>query len=73
MNKDTKLALLVASGIFLGLFYCVLMLGFIYSSHWAQTHPIITAAIFAIFPSLISGSIWLISSAKAKNKHRLGL
>jgi hypothetical protein len=73
VDKDTKVVLLVVGGIFLGLFYCAFMLGFICYSHWAQTHPIVTATIFSIFPSLISGSIWLISSAKAKNRHRLGL
>lgn len=73
MDKNTKLVLLVVGGIFLGLFYCAFLLVFISSSHWAQTHPIVTATIFAIFPSLISGSIWLISSAQAKNRNRLGL
>jgi hypothetical protein len=73
MDKETKLILLVVGIIFLGLLYCGLMLVFIYKSTWAQTHPIVTAAVFAIFPSLISGLIWFKSSAKAKNKHRLGL
>jgi hypothetical protein len=73
MDKETKLILLVVGIIFLGLFYCGLMLVFIYKSTWAQTHPLLAAAIFAIFPSLVSGLIWFVSSAKAKNKHRLGL
>ncbi|MGL5808028.1 MAG: hypothetical protein ACRC2R_12930 [Xenococcaceae cyanobacterium] len=73
MDKETRLLLIVVGIIFLGLLYCGLMLGFMFSSHWAQTHPIVIATIFALIPSLFSGSIWLISSAKAKNKRRLGL
>jgi hypothetical protein len=73
MDKETKLILIVVGIIFLGLLYCGLMLVFIYKSTWAQAHPIVTAAIFAIVPSLVSGAIWFRSSSKAKNKHRLGL
>ena len=73
MDKDTKFALLVMGVPILGLIYCALMVGVLLLSPWAQEHPIITAAIFVITPSLISGSIWFLSSARAKNKHKLGL
>lgn len=72
MDKNTKSMLLVIGGILVALLYCAFMLVFMLLSPWAQKHPIIIAAIFALFPSLVSGSIWLISSAKAKNRNRLG-
>jgi hypothetical protein len=73
MDKDTKFALLVIGVPILGLIYCAFMMGFLFLVPWGQNHPIITAAIFVISPSLVSGSIWLISSAKARNKEKLGL
>jgi hypothetical protein len=73
MNKDTKFMLLVIGVPILGLIYCAFMIVFIFLSPWAQAHPIITAAIFVLAPSLISGSIWLLSSVKSRDKQRLGL
>jgi hypothetical protein len=73
MDKDTKLALLVVGIPLLGLGYCAFILAVMFLSPDAREHPIITATIFVLAPSLISGSIWLFSSAKAKNKERLGL
>jgi hypothetical protein len=73
MDKDTKFALLVIGVPILGLLYCALIISVMILSPWAQEHPIITAAIFVLAPSLISGSIWLLSSVKARNKQRLGL
>jgi hypothetical protein len=73
MDKDTKFALLVIGVPILGLIYCGLMVGLLLLSPWAQEHPILIATVFVLAPSIISGSIWLFSSAKAKNKERLGL
>lgn len=73
MDKDTKFALLVIGVPILGLIYCGFMVGLLLLSPWAQEHPILIAAIFVLAPSIISGSIWLSSSARAKNKERLGL
>jgi hypothetical protein len=73
MDKDTKFALLVVGIPLLGLAYCALMLAVMFLSPDARQHPIITATIFVLAPSVISGSIWLSSSFKAKNKERLGL
>lgn len=63
IDKDTKFALLVIKVPILGLLYCALIISVMILSLWAQEHPILTAAIFVIAPSLISSSIWLISSA----------
>lgn len=73
MDKDTKFALLVAGVPILGLLYCAFILAFMFSVPEAKHHPIILATIFAIAPSLISGFIWLRSSAKARNKEQIGL
>ncbi len=73
MDKDTKFALLVIGVPLLGLTYCAIILGVMFMSPWARSHPIITATVFILTPSLISGSIWLFSSFKARNKERLGL
>ncbi|GFE71325.1 hypothetical protein [Chroococcus sp. FPU101] len=73
MDKDTKFAALVLGVPFLGLLYCALILGIMLYSAWAREHPVIIATVFVIAPSLISGSIWLFSSAKARNKEKLGL
>jgi hypothetical protein len=73
MDKDTKFALLVVGVPLLGAAYCALMLGVMFTSADARQHPIITAAAFVLAPSLLSGSVWLFSSFKAKNKAKLGL
>jgi len=73
MDKDTKFALLVVGIPLLGLGYCALMLAIMFLIPDARQHPIIIAALFVLAPSVVSGSIWLASSAKAKNKERLGL
>jgi hypothetical protein len=73
MDKDTKFAALVLGIPLFGLAYCALILGIMLSSPWAREHPVIIATIFVIAPSLISGSIWLLSSAKARNKEKIGL
>jgi hypothetical protein len=49
------------------------MLGVMFAFADARQHPIITATVFVLAPSLVSGSIWLFSSFRAKNKERLGL
>lgn len=68
MDKDTKFALLAIGMPFLGLLYCGVILAVLLVSPWAREHPIIMATIFAIAPSLISGSIWLKSAMKGQNK-----
>lgn len=73
MDKDTRFAILVLGVPLLGLAYCALILGILLYSTWAREHPVIIATIFVIAPSLISGSIWLLSSARAKNKEKIGL
>ncbi len=73
MDKDTKFALLVMGIPLLGVGYCGLILGVMLTVPEAKIHPIITATIFVLAPSLISGSAWLWSSFKAKNKSNLGL
>ena len=73
MTKDGKFALLVIGLPFLGLLYCALIIAFIIYSPVAREHPIITATIFVISPSLISGSAWLRSSLKAKDTENLGI
>lgn len=73
MDKDTKFAVLVLGVPFLGLLYCGLILGIMLYSAWAREHPVIIATLFVIAPSLISGSIWLFSSAKARKKENIGL
>jgi hypothetical protein len=40
---------------------------------WAREHPVTMATFFVLAPSLISGSIWLLASYKARQKQRLGL
>jgi hypothetical protein len=73
MDKGTKFALLVVGVPLLGAAYCALMLGVMFAFADARQHPIITATVFVLAPSLVSGSIWLFSSFRAKNKKRLGL
>ncbi len=73
MNKDNKFALLVMGVPLLGLLYCTLIFAVMIALPTAREHPIITATIFVLTPSLVSGSIWLRSSAQAKNKKNLGL
>jgi hypothetical protein len=73
MNKDTQFALLVVGIPLLGLAYCGLILGVMVFSAEARHHPIITATVFVLAPSLISGSVWLWSSFKAKDRQKLGL
>jgi len=73
MDKDTKFALLVLGVPFLGLAYCALILAVMSLSAGARQHPIITATVFVLAPSLVSGSVWLWSSFQAKNRAKLGL
>jgi hypothetical protein len=73
MYKDTKFGLLVLGVPFLGLLYVGFVIAVMLLSPLAQEHPIIMATIFVLAPSLISGSIWLISSVKSPNKRRLGI
>lgn len=73
MDKDTKFAALVLGIPLLGLAYCALILGIMLYFPEAREHPVIIATIFVIAPSIISGSIWLLSSAKARNKEKIGL
>jgi hypothetical protein len=40
---------------------------------WAREHPVTMATFIVLAPSLISGSIWLLASYKARQKQRLGL
>jgi hypothetical protein len=73
MDKDTKFALLVVGVPFLGLLYVALIMALLIFSPWAREHPIITATVFVLTPSLVSGSIWLLGSFKARDKENLGL
>ncbi|WP_013325246.1 hypothetical protein [Gloeothece verrucosa] len=68
MDKDTKFGLLAIGLPFIGLVYCGIILAVLIMYPWAREHPIIMATIFAIAPSLISGSIWLKSALKGQNK-----
>jgi hypothetical protein len=73
MDKDTRFALLVVGVPLLGTGYCGLMLAVMFALPQARLHPILTATVFVLAPSIVSGTIWLLSSSKAKNKARLGL
>jgi hypothetical protein len=73
MDQDTRLALLAIGVPILGLLYCGLILAVMLLSPDAREHPIIMATIFSLAPSIISGSVWLRASAKARNKDKLGL
>lgn len=73
MDKDTKFALLAIGVPFVGLLYCAIILAVIFMVPAAQNHPIITATIFVLAPSLISGSLWLWSSYKSRKNENLGL
>jgi hypothetical protein len=67
MDKDSKFALLVMGVPLLGLSYCGIILAVMLLSDWARAHPIIMATVFALAPSLISGSIWLNSAVRGQN------
>jgi hypothetical protein len=73
MDKDTQFAVLVIGIPFLGLAYCALIFSVMIYWSWAREHPVSMAAIFVLAPSLISGSIWLLASYKARQSQRLGL
>lgn len=73
MDKDTKFALLVIGVPFLGLLYVAFIITFMIFSPWTREHPVLTATIFVIAPSLVSGSIWLLGSFQARKKENLGL
>lgn len=73
MDKDTKFALLVMGIPLLGVLYCAFILGVMLSSETARQHPIITGTIFVLAPSLISGTIWLRASFKARKQENLGI
>ncbi|MBE9194590.1 hypothetical protein IQE94_00470 [Synechocystis sp. PCC 7339] len=73
MDKDTKFALLVMGVPLLGVLYCAFILAVMLSSETARQHPIITGTIFVLAPSLISGTIWLRASFKARKQENLGL
>jgi hypothetical protein len=73
MDKDSKFALLVIGLPFVGLLYCGIIIMSMILVPEVREHPVIAATIFAVGPSLISGSIWLFSSFKSRNKERLGL
>ena len=53
MDKDTKFALLVVGVPLLGAAYCALMLGVMFAFADARQHPIITATVFVLAPSLV--------------------
>ncbi len=73
MDRDTQFGIFVIAVPFLGLLYCVLVFAVLIYFDWPREHPVVTAAFFVLLPSLVSGSIWLLRSAKAENKERLGL
>jgi len=73
MDKENKFALLVIGIPILGLLYVASIIAFMSFSSWAREHPIITATVFVLTPSLVSGSIWLFSSFRARKKQNLGL
>lgn len=73
MDKDTKFALLVMGVPLLGFLYCGFILAVMFTSETARQHPILSGTVFVLAPSLISGSIWLWSSFKAKNEENIGL
>ena len=65
MDKDTRFALLVLGLPFLGLLYCLGIIGFMMVSPVAQNHPVMTGIGFAIVPFAIAAYIWIKASAKA--------
>jgi glucose uptake protein GlcU len=73
MDKDTQFAVLVIGIPFLGLAYCGLIFAVMIYWVWGREHPVTMATFFVLAPSLISGSIWLLASYKARQKQRLGL
>jgi hypothetical protein len=73
MDKETQFAIFVIGIPFLGLAYCALIFGVMISSVWAREHPVIMATVFVLAPSLVSGSIWLLGSFKARKNEKLGL
>jgi hypothetical protein len=73
MDKDTQFAVLVIGIPFLGLAYCALIFVVMAYWTWARQHPISMATFFVLAPSLVSGSIWLLASFKARQSENLGL
>jgi hypothetical protein len=73
MDKDTRFAVLVIVIPVLGKPYCGLIFTVMIYSVSAREHPVTMASFFVLAPSLISGSIWLLASYKARQKERLGL
>ena len=73
MDKETRFAILVIGIPFLGLAYCGLIFVVMIYWVWAREHPVTMATFFVLAPALISGSIWLLASYKARQKQRLGL
>jgi hypothetical protein len=68
MDKDTRFALLVIGLPFLGLIYCLIIIGFMMVSPIAQNHPVMTGLVFSFIPLSIAGYFWISASAKAYKK-----
>lgn len=70
MDKDTRFALLVIGLPFLGLIYCLVILGVMMTSSVAQDNPVTTGIIFGIIPLGIAMYLWISASAKAYHKKK---
>ncbi len=70
MDKDTRFAFLVIGLPFLGLIYCLIIIGFMMMSPIAQNHPVVTGLVFSSIPLGIAGYFWTSASAKAYKKSK---
>ena len=70
MDKDTRFALFVIGLPFLGLIYCLGIIGFFLASPIAQNHPVTTGLIAGVIPFSIAVFVWIRASAKAYNRHK---
>ncbi|MBE9221252.1 hypothetical protein IQ215_00940 [Cyanobacterium stanieri LEGE 03274] len=70
MDKDTRFALLVIGLPFLGLVYCLLIVGVMMTSSIAQDNPVTTGIIFGVIPLATAMYFWISASAKAYKKKK---
>jgi hypothetical protein len=68
MNSDNKFIFLVLGIPLVGLIYCGLGIAVMASSITVREHPIISGAIFILFPLTIAAYTWISASAKAYKK-----
>lgn len=68
MNSDQRFILIVLGIPLIGLIYCGLGIAVMASSLTIREHPIISGAIFILFPFCTAAYIWISASAKAYKK-----